>query len=66
MDLSEAAKLMDNIDYLKERRKANQEWLSDFRKRYGIIPEQRRCEHLTPTEWLESHAHHASYGECAH
>lgn len=65
MELPEAAKLMDNIEYLKAAREADREWTEDFRARYGI-PSQRVRDDVTATEWYEVHSHHAEYGAGAH
>lgn len=65
MELSEAASLMDDIEYLKRKREENKEWAKDFRKRYGI-PEQRTDDHFPPAELYAAHAGHAEYGSGAH
>ncbi len=65
VELSEAAKIMDMIEYLKALREADQEWVIDFRARYNI-PAQRVSEDVAPSDWYEVHSHHAEFGSSAH
>lgn len=56
----------ENLEYLKAVREENKAWTADFRKRYGIVPQQRTCDTVQPDDWYEVHSHHAEYGSAAH
>lgn len=55
-------------EYLRSRRMTESErtaYREHMHDKYGI-PVQRKCDHFTPEEMLESHSAHHGYHECEH
>lgn len=64
MDLPEAVRVMNDIEYLKSQRMTEQEMLM-FRQQFGL-DDVVQSPVLTPAEWLEIHAHHAEFEVARH
>lgn len=65
MHLSEAARIMDDIEYLKALREADREWVIDFRTRYGLDSIRPEPE-FAASDLYEAHSHHAEYAPASH